>query len=168
MTLKQDQFRLRQLIETAFAAVPYPGDEDLIEHHCPECEDFSRHFRGKRWMDFKDDPLALLGVRYQEAFAFFTPRAFRYYLPLGMLAVVGLYEHADLLPQSLVLHLSPTPHNRGWHEARLSLLSMPQLHAVGSFLVFLQSCYGHDLGNTTLSQITSALDDIGSRLSSSP
>src|SRR5437870_1160801 len=119
MTLNQDQSRLRQLIERAFAPVPYPGDEDLIDSHCPECEDFARHFRGKQWNDFKDDPLVLLAIDYQEAFAFFTPRAFRYYLPLGMLVVVDFYEKADLLPQTLVLHLSPSPGDQGWHETRL-------------------------------------------------
>jgi hypothetical protein len=166
MTLDPDQSSLRQLVETAFSSVPYPGDEDLIDAHCPECEDFARHFRGKRWRDFKDDPLALIGIDYQEAFAFFTPRAFRFYLPLGILAVVDFYDKADLLPQTLVLHLSPSRGDPYWHESRLSLLSPAQLRVVAAFLGFLRAVHGHDLGSASLIHIQQALDDITSRLHS--
>lgn len=168
MISAQHRARLRKLIEGAFAVVPYPGDDDLVEPHCPECKALTEAFKGKRWTNYKDHPLALLGVDHQEAFAFFTPRAFRYYLPLAMLAIVDLYEETDLLPQSLIMHLSPSPTGHEWHDARLSPLTPAELRAVATFLRFLHEYHSDDLGEPSRTQIRAGLKDLEQRLAHRP
>jgi len=37
-------------IESAFADVPYPGDDRIADHNnCAECDDVREHFRGATW-----------------------------------------------------------------------------------------------------------------------
>ena len=41
---------VQESIESAFADVPYPGDDRIAEHqNCPECDDVREHFRGATW-----------------------------------------------------------------------------------------------------------------------
>ncbi|MCE0523691.1 MAG: hypothetical protein LV480_12360 [Methylacidiphilales bacterium] len=83
----------RQLIEEAFADVPYPGDDNIADHQdCLECDDIRAFFRGRSWRELKfpelrSFPLPLL-----------TPDAFHYFLPGYMLACLDDWKMADTIP----------------------------------------------------------------------
>lgn len=87
-------------IEAVFADTPHPGkaDSDLVTHFCPECLEVAERFRNIRWQDWKDRPLDL--IRYGDL-SFLSPAAFRYVIPLYMLATLKSYEQADVLPGSI-------------------------------------------------------------------
>lgn len=135
MTEVQDRVRLRWEIEEAFAAVPYPGDDAIVSHGCWECDEAASAFKGKRWQDYADRPLALVGPPNRDALPLLTPQAFRYYLPLALLAAVDLYKEADILTDSIIFALLP---EQTKSDARLSLLAEPELRALLSFLEYLR------------------------------
>lgn len=87
-------------IETVFADTPHPGkaDSDLVTHFCPECLEVAERFRNIRWQDWKDRPLEL--IQYSDL-CLLSPTAFRYALPLYMLATLKSYKEADVLPGSI-------------------------------------------------------------------
>ncbi len=84
-----DRAALIKQIKTAFASVPYPGDEGI----CRRATDADRQlgteeveieaaFRSRHWTEV---PLEIHNA-YQSALSFFSTEAFRYYLPAFLLA----------------------------------------------------------------------------------
>src|ERR1700730_10480138 len=76
-------------IETAFAEVPYPGDERVKGGDYDLTEDFGtggyigRGFRGKHWREISIDVLRLNS--WQTSLTFMTPDVFHFYLPAFLL-----------------------------------------------------------------------------------
>jgi hypothetical protein len=97
---------LRRLVEQAFAAREYPGD-DRIADSDPRYESYEGHaisafHRGKRWQeitlrhlldDYAGDPTACL--------AFMTPEGWRYYLPAYLVMALD-WEEADAIGDAVV------------------------------------------------------------------
>ena len=89
--------RLKGIIEDAFKAIPYPGDNNIAgADHCDECYDLARAFRGKRWQDitleFLQKGLLASGL------PLFNFAALRYYLPAYMIVSVEHYIEAEAIP----------------------------------------------------------------------
>ena len=86
---------IKELIKTAFADVPYPGDDRITNHPgCLECEDIQEFFRGKSWKDLKFPEL----YGWHAALNMFTPSALHYFLPGFMTACLDHWNEADLIP----------------------------------------------------------------------
>ncbi|NNN06966.1 MAG: hypothetical protein HKL90_13805 [Elusimicrobia bacterium] len=134
-----DMAQLRREIEAAFASVPYPGDDGIVGHKCWECDEVLAKYKGKRWQDYKDRPLTLVGPPYRDACMLFTPQAFRYYAPLAMLASAESYQEADMLIDYFLGSLAPTDgKHAAKHEARLTAFTPAELRALLSFLAFMK------------------------------
>jgi len=89
----------RELIETAFADVPYPGDDNIADHQdCLECDEVRAFFRGKSWRDLKFPELR----DYSQSLPLFTPQAFHYFLPGYLLATMNDWQEADLVPYGVI------------------------------------------------------------------
>jgi hypothetical protein len=88
-----------ELIEAAFADVPYPGDDHIVDHQdCPECDDVRDFFRGKSWRELKFPELHA----FHGSLPLLTPEAFHYFLPGYMLAATMNWEQADMIPYSVI------------------------------------------------------------------
>jgi len=140
-----DAASLRREIEKAFASVPYPGDDGIVGHKCWECDEAAAAYKGKRWQDYKDNPLKLVGPPNRDAFTLFTPQAFRYYAPLAMLAAAESYREADMLTDFFLGVLRPQEgKHAAKHEARLAAFAPAELRALLSFLAFMKDSHPLD------------------------
>jgi hypothetical protein len=128
-------------IENAFAATPYPGDDDLVAdptEHDPECMEIASAFRGKKWSAISPEMVR----EYSEALPLFTPAAFRYYLPSYMLASLQSRYPVDAAKDNVVFNLTPPAQGSGWEadffQARAVQFSVAERDAIASFLELLR------------------------------
>lgn len=125
-------------IQQAFLAVPYPGDDNLVDHPAyPDVAEVRDEFRGQTWLDADVELLR----RNVEALSFFTPEAFRYYLPAFLRAALLEPRRADIIPQFVCLSLTPPkddgPQLRRFRK-QMHLFSSDQKDAIRSFLTYAQ------------------------------
>src|SRR5262245_25577787 len=120
----------------AFSNVAYPGDDKLVYDNSPEhleCADVASLFRGKHW---KDISLELLQYN-SESLAFFTPEAYKFYVPAFLIIAISAYDRADLIPRSLLSSLT-IPKKDGETKKRfldkMGLFSADQRAAIRHFL----------------------------------
>jgi hypothetical protein len=139
----------RQLIEAAFADVPYPGDDHIADHQDRlECDDVRAFFGGKSWRELKLPEL----YGWHSALNFFTPQALKYYLPGFMLASLGLWREADLIPQWILGGWRPgddgeTEAMRKYRIERQSIFSSSQRQAIAAYLREYEACDNYYEGN---------------------
>src|SRR5262249_25260855 len=82
MLAKRDR-ELARKIEAAFAAVEYPGDDNLVNIPIHwSCEDIPEEFRGKHWKNIS----ARLAYWYRTELPCFTPSALHFYFPAFLIA----------------------------------------------------------------------------------
>lgn len=158
--------QLRREIEAAFASVPYPGDDGIVGHKCWECDEAAAAYKGKRWLDYKNNPLALVGPPNRDAFTLFTPQAFRYYAPLAMLATVDSYAEADMLTDYFLGSLEPSEGKHAdKHAARLASFAPAELRALLSFLTYIKEQHPLDYADDpSRSDVASLEKAIAARL----
>ena len=126
----------RELIEAAFAEVPYPGDDNIGDDmSCGECKDIAEHFRGTTWGDHF---LAEL-QKQQSALSFFSPEALQYFLPAYMIASMGHWKEADMIPSSILYRWLPskpdeTDAMRQYRIERQSIFSSAQRATIAAYL----------------------------------
>ena len=130
---------LREQIEAAFAGTPAPTG--AIVATLSDDEDVSDYFRGRSWRGH-----AVKDLRYHSvALSYFTPQAFRYFLPAFMLASIEDPEGADIIPQGIVYHLATPDDPHQWE--RISQFTVAELEAIAAFLWSLSEvCDGGDVG----------------------
>jgi len=126
---------VRQTIESAFAQVGYPGDDNIIHCICPICRNIAAYFRGTRWEVHSLESLR----KHQLALSLFTPEAFRYFLPAFMTRTLDAWSETCLIPflitkQFLPLREEENPHRQQHREQRLTILSPAQRAAVIAYL----------------------------------
>ena len=133
----------------SFADVQYPGDEKLVSDNTGyhlECNQIKAAFKGRHW---KEIPLELLRY-HSEALFFFTPEAYRFYLPAYLIAGSLHYPDADRIPDSIVFSLLPPSDPQSIKiygeiaETRLKCLTQAQRKAVKSFLQFVKQQHPED------------------------
>jgi hypothetical protein len=145
MTERQQQpaALIRQRIEAAFADAQPPDERNITVCNCVECNEIAATFQGKHWNEI---PLDLL--RYNsEAMCFFTPEAYRYYLPAYMMASLQDYIAADTITEFIVYGLiAPAEASRVQvYRQKMEGFTSLQRNAIESFLQFLKAQYpGHD------------------------
>lgn len=80
-------------IESAFADIPYPGDDNIVERLIvdgremgdPEREEIADAFRGKPWRDLPREVI----LYHYDSLPFLTLEAFRYYLPAYLITALN-------------------------------------------------------------------------------
>jgi hypothetical protein len=126
----------REQIESAFADVPYPGDDHIADHQdCLECDDIRAFFRNKTWRELRFPEL----YGWHSALNLFTPQALRYFLPGYMLASLGHWKEADLTPAWILYGWLPTEKveteaQRDNRIKRQSIFSPAQRAAIAAYL----------------------------------
>src|SRR5213593_3041622 len=127
---------VQESIESAFADVPYPGDDRIADHKdCPECDDVREHFRGVTWRGHTVAELQ----QYQSALPLFTPAALQYFLPAFMLVSLGAWSEADMIPFAILQMCMPSQPEadaalRRHHEELFSAFTRPQREVIAAYL----------------------------------
>jgi hypothetical protein len=78
---------VKALIRDAFADTEYPGDDALVRSQGDEPDEVVALFRGKTdWRALNASFVDLAGAASPSALSFFSPAAFRFYLPAYLIA----------------------------------------------------------------------------------
>jgi hypothetical protein len=123
---------LKEQIEQAFADVPYPGDDHIIDDpHDWECIDLLACFKGKHWKELSHEDL------FQNSLSFVGIDAFAFYLPAYLFASLASYKH---LISHVVYGLCLLDDSEliEWQVRRFDRLSRIQKQAVRSFLEYMR------------------------------
>lgn len=125
------------IIRAAFAKTPMPKDSKLVNTY--DDEGAQEYFGGRCW-----DGHSVEDIRLQaDAMSYFTPEAFRYYLPAFMLAELSDPEIADIVGEYVVSIFGPQPQDlQSFQEERLSVMSSEEKLAVLHFIKYMQEEYG--------------------------
>jgi hypothetical protein len=121
---------LRDIIESAFSGVPYPGDDNLLDSCvCEEAEAAAQFFRGRSWQGH-----SVHCIRMLRPLGWFSDAAFHYYLPAYLIAAAEEPTEADVLLDDLRSAFTPPRRHHGpFYDAfvrRVSRLSHAQREAV--------------------------------------
>jgi hypothetical protein len=133
------EFELRQQIISAFADVPYPGDDCLgAPDGRDDGENVTEFFRGKDWRWLKSNEL------WPPSLSFMTLEAFHYYLPAFLLASLEedsgdvidavFYKITPPHPNIIFPHLDNTAVDE--FQAKYKYFSPAQKQAVRNFIAF--------------------------------
>jgi hypothetical protein len=128
--MNAEHAEVRERIERAFAGTPRPAGELVATTY--DDEGVSAYFAGKSWRGHPVSDLRL----HEVALCFFTPEAFRYYLPAFMLASLEDPEVADVIPQSIIGALA-----RRGESSRLRVNAFSREEA-GAVMAFLRTLVG--------------------------
>lgn len=131
--------RLDELIASisrAFAAIPFPGDENIIAGDslhfatCDECREVRGFFRGKtRESCAKDEN----GYRQTvNAFSLFTPAAWQYYLPVYL---IGCLQKQRLRYEDFWYHEESIVRDKVW-PLRVKQLTPYQCSVIVDYLSY--------------------------------
>ena len=82
-----------RLIEDVWREARYPGDDRIVPAGSLEFHGIENYFRGTTWRGHSAIDLRC----HRAAFSFFTPQAFRYWLPAFMIAAIKDPEGADVV-----------------------------------------------------------------------
>ncbi|MBI4801750.1 MAG: hypothetical protein HY796_04410 [Elusimicrobia bacterium] len=148
MVLDSNALRLKEKIEAAFADVPYPGDNNLVETRIPEDLDAVKYFRGVKWQDWKDKPAEFLNSKANDYSFFLSPAAFRYYLPLYMILVLTDYAASGNRAGEIITSLEALgaidKKIRDHAKRQLSPMTAAQLKVILEYLEFFKRKHGAD------------------------
>ena len=135
-------------IRDAFPHSPVPTRNDIWPksrgRHL-EADQVADFFAGKKWTE-----ISLLSLQNEyigdgsACLCFMNPKAFRYYFPAYMLIAIQDYDNADVIADSAVNALIPTPDLRSWWEERTSGLNAAQRSVITTFLHFMQEQHAED------------------------
>lgn len=150
---------LLERLEAAFGELPMPEDDHLVfddsGYHL-ECNQVKAKFRGRHWRSLS--PTDLQGEA--DSLAFFTPEAFRFFLPAYVRASVLDYERADLIPMVVVGALARPgdPGLLSYFQSRIGALDVPQRAVLKEFLAFLRERHREDFLPGELDEAEESLD----------
>ena len=141
---KQRASDVTRQIKQAFAEVPYPGDEHLVEGHNSEAVEVADLLRGRHWQDLRLKEL----LRNRQSVFFMTPEAIRFYLPVYLMVSLLHYEEADTIPGSVMFLFKPPatndPCGAQRFEARFGHLTSVQREAIKQFLEYMRDEHAED------------------------
>lgn len=131
-----EAIEVERIIRDAFSRTPRPTG---MLTNTYDDEGAHEYFTGRDWDGHNPHQIRL----QQAALSFFTPQAFRYYLPAFMLAELKDHEAADVVGEYVVYKFGPPEdYWRPFHQARLELLAQEEKHAVLTFIRYMQEKYG--------------------------
>lgn len=120
-----------------------------------ERQEIGKAFQKRRW-----SAIGIETLRYHaEALFFFTPQAYRYFLPAYLLAVLEDYEASDIISNVLITTLTPPSEDDErfvYFLARFDLLTNSQKRVITGFLEFMLQEHGEDFWH---GELKSALEN---------
>lgn len=126
--------KLAARIRAAFTDKTPPADDELLHPDCMDDGDVQEFYGGVDWRDMTDDMVAYSYA----APSFFSPAAFRYYLPAFMLSALRDKDRKVYASESILMHLDPGTEAETLHAFRLSkfdALTAPQIAVIRDFLL---------------------------------
>ncbi len=137
---------VKEAIARAFDDVSYPGDDEIAHCYPGDCNfeqlDLIKRFKGKHWKKVN------LTTLHNSSTSFFTPHAFRFYLPAYMLLSIDEYKEADVIPDEIVCSLDPVFNQKSGRTEKfnetIKLLTTEQRSAIRLFLEYLRDRHGED------------------------
>ena len=140
---------LKDEILSAFRSVPYPGDDRITGHSCPECDEIAGYFRGTGQTGHTVDGL----WEHEAALSLFSDEAFHYWLPSFMLAVLESPENSGNISDRVLRKFGP-PESSEFADlddpegriSRVRRLDPEQRRAVVSFF---RECVRRDIFQAT-------------------
>lgn len=156
---KGDRDRLLEVLMAAFGGLPCPKRFHFRSNSPSgdpvEIARVEEVLLGKRWQDYVDRPLELVGGMCGRAASvwFMSPITLQYYLPAFLLASAFHNDkrQAEDVMSGLVSLFTPTEESRNRLMERWSILTLPQIDATIAALKIVDARYGE----------TSYADDIG-------
>jgi hypothetical protein len=135
-----------QVINSAFANTPYPGDENVTAY-ARYGRTIADALRGKHWQDVTLETL----VQHRWEIFLLAPETFRYYLPVFMLGALYHYDDLDSLPANVIFSLTPQRQEHinnyfageynDYFSRRAAAFNTPEKAAVVSFLEAFSQLY---------------------------
>lgn len=116
---------VREQIIEAFRNVPRPYHDNIAAGPWPECEEIAQYFRGTTWQGHTARNLR----KHAPALSFFTPAAYRYWLPAFMLAEIDDPETADIIAEGIAYDFTESSPR----DARIVQFTQEELRAVAAF-----------------------------------
>lgn len=124
------QSELLDLIEAAFPEASRPISGTLSEATYDD-EGTNSFFGGTDWRAHSTDALR----EHAASLSFFTPEAFRYYLPAFLVCSIRDPEKADVIPEGIVSKLDRDRQEQG---GLIAGLTSAERHAVARFVEWLR------------------------------
>ena len=153
--LNKERRDIAAVIDESFRLIPYPGDEALVIIRGEvdlERREILETFKGKHWRTL---PLSVLRYNHQSLF-FFTPAAYRFYLPAYLRATALSYGRAGNIPGSVVFSLTAPETPGAEMDAFLSTMTgfdAAQRSAITSFLEFMIKAHSEDFPGHELTMV---------------
>jgi len=79
------EFELQEIIRNAFAEVPVPANDNIIEHDCDECRELQQAFSGLMWQQLGS---TLVRENYDKL-PLLSAEALHFYLPAFLIESLG-------------------------------------------------------------------------------
>ena len=95
-----------EAVENAFRGMKYPGDNHIVRESnvlIDDRETTLKSFKGKHWQEVSLDTL----IKNRDHLPWFTPNAYRFYLPAFLIASILYYEKVDVLKNNTLYSLTP-------------------------------------------------------------
>ncbi len=146
---EREDAELIDRISSAFAAAPYPGDNNIIVNvNDLESQDIAKAFRGYHWRSLRFDTI----FYHRDSLPFLSPQAFRFYLPAYLITAIRHYEDGDTLFEFVVYQLTPPRDKRDkrewkWFRQNVEVMNAAQSDAICRFLEYVQRRYPNDFPN---------------------
>ena len=130
----QIRMQLTEQIERAFADVPYPGDDRIVENPADlESSNLRNRFKGKHWSTLSLKTL----MDERSGLPLLTPEAFRFFIPAYLHVSVVRPNEVDVIPENVVFHLTP-PGQKGesaeWFWSVVSGFTLAQKQVIRAFM----------------------------------
>ena len=141
-------------VEAAFAKVPYPGDNNIVEDSSGidiESNEIAAAFQGRHWRTI---PFGIL-QKYVAAVSFFTIPAFRYYLPAYIIASINKFYETSDIPVNAIYSFIPPRHDTArcdFYQRRLNAFSVDELEVIKEFLLIMRDQHAEDFPDDTPAQ----------------
>lgn len=122
-------------IKPAFAETPHPTDEGLLHPQCTDDGDIRDFYGRTTWLSVPDEIID----RNNASLCFFSPEAYRFYLPAYLLWVLRTLDSSDSFTvDSTIYRLAPgTGDLRQFSLSKYAILDAAQRKVVVDFLEYL-------------------------------
>ena len=128
-------------IKKVFAKVKYPGDTKLVVGYSEEAKDYQKAFKGKNWRDLRSE---FVSYNYASV-SFFSPEAFRYFLPGLMILCLQDLSEVDMVVDELVSQLTlPEIHDCDLDTEVLKLFAEGDMKLFNELCEIAKSCKPSD------------------------
>ena len=131
-------------ITAAFGKLKCPPDDLIVCGDDIESAETRDAFKGVHW---KKVDSKFLFYKHSESLYFFTPMAFRFYLPAYMIVMLREFDKADIICDIVISSLTLCENNAFSNKGVFEIFSQEQKQAVRLFLEYISKTYADNYLN---------------------